>query len=83
MPHIRIAGEPDVCICDLCGRGFLVLPPGGVDPWPLWYVVSMRNPNENVCGGALVMFSRSVAVKIADNYEKIGGEEWLRGKRQP
>jgi hypothetical protein len=56
--------------------------PDGVDIEPVWLVLStLQNGGE--CGGALMMVSRSQAMDIADRYEKIGSDQWLRGQRKP
>jgi hypothetical protein len=70
-----------VVICDLCGRGFLAISEGA-DNMPLWWV-GENGPQGGICGGAIRTISRKSALKVADNYELIGGENWLRGKRTP
>ena len=69
-----------VVICDLCGRGFLTIS-HGADNLPLWWVES--GGEGGICGGAIRMVSRKSAIRAADNYELIGGEDWLRGRRTP
>jgi hypothetical protein len=71
-----------VIICDCCGKGFLNWLPSGVDEDPLWYWDG-GNVGGYVCGGALRMISRETAIMIADNFQKIGVEAWLRGQRKP
>jgi hypothetical protein len=71
-----------VIICDACGKGFLRWIPGGVDTDPLWFVHGAMIGG-GICGGALMMISRTAAVEIAVRYEKIGGEKWLKGQRRP
>jgi hypothetical protein len=75
-------GSRDVLICDGCGRGFLVYPLEGIDPDPLWAWPG-GNIGGGICGAAILVLSRSTAIEIADRYEKIGADEWLRGKRRP
>ena len=70
-----------VTICDLCGRGFLTISEGA-DNLPLWWV-GENGPQGDICGGAIRAISRKSAIRVADNYELIGGEDWLRGKRTP
>ena len=74
--------QNDVIICDACGKGFLNWIPGGVDADPLWMVHGVGLA-AGICGGALVMIDRSAAIEIADRFEKIGAEQWLRGQRRP
>lgn len=71
-----------VIICDQCARGFLNWIPDGVDIDPLWFVFR-SGMQGGICGGALRLVSRSQAMDIADCYEKIGSEQWLRGQRKP
>jgi hypothetical protein len=71
-----------VIICDACGKGFLNFIPGSVDTDPLWMFFRSQLQG-GICGGALVVISRETAIEIADRYEKIGGEAWLRGQRRP
>jgi len=72
-----------VIVCDLCGRVFLNWIPGGVDLYPIWWVDSVIEWQSGLCGGALVMMTRERAMQVAENYELIGCEEWMRGKRIP
>lgn len=74
--------EPRVIICDACGKGLLRWWRGGVDVEPTWEV-SSSGLHDGICGGALIMISRNTAIEIADRFEKIGAEAWLRGKRRP
>ena len=71
-----------VTICDLCGRGFLIWISEGVDNLPLWWVEN-DGPEGGICGGAIRTISLRAAMKVADNYELIGSEGWLRGRRTP
>lgn len=76
----------EVIICDACGKGFLTWIMGGVDNDPIWQSGFLDDPERiegGMCGGALRIIRYVKAIEIADRYEKIGGEEWLRGKRQP
>jgi hypothetical protein len=78
-----ISDDHQVIICDGCGKGFLNWIPGGVDNDPLWLVISDFKLEGAICGGALMIKSRSAAIEIADRYEKIGGDAWLKGQRRP
>jgi len=69
-----------VTICDLCGRGFLTIF-DGADNMPLWWV-GENGPQGDICGGAIRTVSRKSALKVADNYEQIGPDAWLRGQRR-
>ena len=75
-------GRP-VIICDCCAKGFLRWVPGGVDIDPIWLVISGTPLGGGICGGALRMVSRKRAFEIANAYEKVGGDAWLRGQRKP
>ena len=70
-----------VTICDLCGRGFLIWISEGVDNMPLWWVEN-DGPEGGICGGAIRMISRKTAMMVADNYEQIGPDAWLKGQRR-
>jgi hypothetical protein len=80
--RVSTVPEGPVIICDLCGKGFLTMITGGVDIDPIWVMLGARE-NGGICGGALTLVSRSRAIQIADDYEQIGGDEWLRGRRKP
>ena len=41
------------------------------------------NLDGGLCGGALAMVGRPTAIEIADRFEQIGAEAWLRGQRRP
>jgi hypothetical protein len=74
--------ETPVIICDACGKGFLRWSGDGVDIEPVWFLLS-SGMNGGTCGGALVMISRHTAIEIADRFEQIGAEAWLKGQRRP
>ena len=73
--------QKEVIVCDGCGKGYLSWIPGGVDTDPLWFVLS-TNEHGYMCGGALMMVKRPAAIEIADRYQRIGSERWLKGERQ-
>ena len=71
-----------VIVCDLCARCFLEWI-GDVDNLPLTMWLLTPKYDGQICGGALRMVSRRTALEIADRYEQIGEEAWLRGQRKP
>lgn len=82
MPIIN-PNSPAVIICTSCGRGFLVMPRSeGVDLDPIWRWAGAGREG-GVCGGEIKIVDRTFAENVAKQYEQIGGDEWLQGKRPP
>ena len=73
--------EADVIICDTCAKGFLRWISNGVDIEPVWFVTNAKE-HGGICGGALLMKTRSQAMEIADRFERIGAAAWLSGQRR-
>ena len=57
--------QKEVIVCDGCGKGFLNWIPGGVDTDPLWVDLG-AGVMGYMCGGALMLIKRPVAIEIAD-----------------
>lgn len=57
-----------VLICSGCGRGFLRMPPGGVDVWPIWGWTEIRKA-DGMCAGRIEAINRASATRMAANWE--------------
>ncbi len=57
-----------VFVCELCGRGFLVMPPGGIDVWPIWGWTEAEK-SEGMCAGHVVAADRQTQVRNLDIWE--------------
>lgn len=61
-------GPHPVLVCELCGRGFLVAPPQGIDQWPVWgWTATIKS--EGPCAGRVVIANRETLIRNLDEWE--------------